>query len=223
MWAWRRPSRLWINYKPSWGSKTGVIIPALVRLAVVETTSTLLRDRVASQSSIMHIHVLGARELRRFLPQLISLLQDAVAGGASIGFLPPLSEHDARAYWDEVAAALKGRFRILLIAEEDGAVVGTVQLDMASRANGLHRAEVAKLMVHSAHRRRGIAAELMQAVENAARHAGRTTLILDTREGDPSERLYLKLGYRRAGTIPEYARSADGTLDATVFMYKLLH
>jgi ribosomal protein S18 acetylase RimI-like enzyme len=90
------------------------------------------------------------------------------------------------------------------------------------RANGLHRAEVAKLMVHRAARRRGIARALMLALEDHARRLGRTTLVLDTRQGDPSERLYQSLGYQLAGAIPEYARSADGTLDATAIYYRLL-
>ena len=63
---------------------------------------------------------------------------------------------------------------------------------------------------------------LMRAVEDRARQAGRTTLVLDTRQGDPSERLYAAMGYRRAGVIPAYARSANGTLHATAFYYKLL-
>jgi acetyltransferase len=170
----------------------------------------------------MNIRRVHADELPQLTPQLSGLLQDAVTGGASIGFLPPLSQAEADSYWQEVAAALNGKNRLMLIAEDGGTLVGTVQLDLAGRANGSHRAEVAKLMVHSARRRRGIARLLMQAIEEAAHQAGRTTLILDTREGDPSEQLYLKMGYTRAGTIPEYARSTDGTLHTTVFMYKLL-
>ncbi len=62
----------------------------------------------------------------------------------------------------------------------------------------------------------------MSAIEEEARRIGRTTLVLDTRAGDPSEQLYANLGYTRAGVIPEYARSANGALHTTVFMYKLL-
>ena len=62
----------------------------------------------------------------------------------------------------------------------------------------------------------------MNVASNRSRRLGRTTLVLDTRQGDPSERLYQSLGYRVAGAIPQYARSADGTLAATVFYYKLL-
>jgi hypothetical protein len=62
----------------------------------------------------------------------------------------------------------------------------------------------------------------MDAVESAAREAGRTLLVLDTRQGDIAEELYLSLGYTLAGVIPQYARSANGELHATSLFYKLL-
>ena len=170
----------------------------------------------------MNVERLDASQTTKFIPQLSALLQDVVAGGASVGFLPPLAAEEAAAYWQSVAEALREPYRILLVAREAGAIVGTVQLDLASRPNGSHRAEVAKLMVHSAHRRQGLGRRLMQAIEAEAHSAGRTTLVLDTRQGDPSERLYVSLGYLKAGSIPEYARSADGTLHTTAFLYKLL-
>lgn len=147
----------------------------------------------------------------RHRPALVALLQDAVDGGASVGFLPPLAAEDASAYWDSVAAALAG-----------GGIAGTVQLDLAGQGNGRHRAEVTKLMVLGSARRRGIGRLLMEAAEAEARGLGRTTLVLDTREGDPSEALYRGMGWQLAGTIPRYARSADGTLHTTAFYYKLL-
>lgn len=170
----------------------------------------------------MQIHRLTPQTILPELSKLSALLQDAVTHGASVGFLLPLSEEESLAYWKDVAKAIEDPGRILLIAKADGELAGTVQLDMAARANGSHRAEVAKLMVHTSFRKQGIAQTLMNAIEVEARSAGRTTLILDTREGDPSEALYTKLGYVRAGVIPEYAKSTDGKLHSTVFMYKLL-
>ncbi|MGB8645434.1 MAG: GNAT family N-acetyltransferase [Anaerolineae bacterium] len=157
-----------------------------------------------------------------FLPDLVALLQETVASGASVGFLFPLSDLDAETYWRQVLADLAGSHHVLLVARVDEQVAGAVQLVMATRPNATHRAEVAKLMVYTRFRRRGIGRALMQAIEEEARKAGRTTLVLDTRQGDPSEKLYLALGYARAGVIPEYAQSANGALDPTVLMYKLL-
>src|SRR5204863_8169810 len=88
-----------------------------------------------------------------------------------------------------------------------GALLGTAQLDLCTRPNGRHRAEVVKVIVHTKARRRGIGRALMLALEDEARRQGRGTLVLDTRRGDPAERLYAGVGYTLAGVIPAYARS----------------
>ena len=156
------------------------------------------------------------------LDDLVELLQDGVASGASIGFLPPLAAGAAREYWESVIADVGGGARVLLVAREGERVIGSVQLELASKANARHRAEVQKLMVHTQARGQGTGRRLMEAVEAVARAAGRMLLVLDTRQGDVAERLYARHGYTRAGVIPHYARSVDGTLDATVYFYRLL-
>ena len=148
------------------------------------------------------------------------LLIDAVDSGASIGFLPPVAQSDARQYWHTVFDSVRSGTRVLLAAEDRDRIVGSAQLGLESRANGRHRAEVMKLMVHRTARGKGIGRALMGAVETSARDRGITLLVLDTRREDVSERLYTKLGYTRAGTIPKYARSASGELHDTVIMYK---
>ena len=170
------------------------------------------------------IEAVTALVARREQAALVALLRDVVDGGASVGFMPPLSATEAGEYWDDVAAAVDGGSRLLWVARDasDGAIVGTVQLDLATRANGIHRAEVIKLMVHTTGRRRGIGRALMVAAQEEARRRGRQTLVLDTRQGDPSEALYRSLGWTCAGAIPQYARSANGTLHATAIYYLLL-
>jgi len=174
----------------------------------------------------MHLAIdsLTAAETPALLPALAALLRDAVNHGAALGFLAPLTPDAATAYWQQVATEVAAGQRVLLVARRPGAteVLGAVQLDLANRPNGLHRAEVAKMMVHTEARRQGIARLLLQALEAQARQLGRSTLVLDTREGDAAEPLYQGLGYQRAGRIPDYARSSDGTLHATVIYYKLL-
>jgi acetyltransferase len=174
----------------------------------------------------MVIERLNADQARELLPGFVTLLQDVVNQGGTIGFMPPVSSEEASAYWQDVIQALRGPLRVLVVARDDdtrdGQVVGSVQLDLCGRSNGLHRAEVMKVMVHSKHRKKGIGAQLMRAVETQAKLEGRSTLVLDTREGDDGVRLYEREGFVTAGVIPEYARSADGSLHATVYMYKLL-
>jgi ribosomal protein S18 acetylase RimI-like enzyme len=163
-----------------------------------------------------------AEEMDTVLPELIHLLQDTVVSGASVGFLPPLSVEEAREYWCEVFEEMGRGTQLLLAARVAGQIVGSVQLALANRPNGRHRAEVQKLFVLQTQRRRGTGRALMLAAEQAAREHARTLLVLDTRLGDAAEQLYRKLGYTEVGVIPAYARSAAGTLDSTIFFYKLL-
>ena len=156
------------------------------------------------------------------LPELIELLQDAVAHGASVGFLPPLTNADAEHYWRDMIADLQRGTRILLVARDGAGVIGTAQLDLPSKPNARHRAEVQKVLVHTRARRQGIGRALMLEIEAVARQIGRSLLVLDTRQGDAAEQLYHQLGYVVAGTIPQYAQSAGGQLDASIFFYRIL-
>src|SRR6476469_5159842 len=170
----------------------------------------------------MQIERLTSWRAHENLDDLIALLQDAVDSGASVGFLPPLSREAASDYWRSVFADLDAGHRLLLGAMDGSRLVGAVQLELARKPNASHRAEVQRLLVLRSVRRQGIGERLMRQLHELAREHGRSLLVLDTREGDPSELLYRKLGYTRAGLIPGYARSADGALDATVFYYVFL-
>jgi len=135
----------------------------------------------------------------------------------------PFGMPEARRYWAGLRPSVAAGDRTVLAARDaEGALLGTVQVVPAAMPNGAHRAEIAKLLVHPHARRGGVALRLMTAAEECAAAAGRTLLVLDTAT-DAAERLYLRLGYRRAGVIPGYARSVDGaTADATTIMYKQL-
>jgi ribosomal protein S18 acetylase RimI-like enzyme len=152
------------------------------------------------------------------IEQLTNILIAVTADGASVGYLPPLDPDEARGYW----AGVIRPGNILLIAEHNGRIVGTAQLELAMKLNARHRAEVNKVLVDPACQRQGIGRRLMEALEEVARREGRTLLHLDTREGDGSNDLYRRMGFTEAGRIPNWARSASGSLDGTVFYFKLL-
>jgi acetyltransferase len=171
----------------------------------------------------MHrIQRFSEEQARRTLPKLVALLQDSVHNGSSVGFLPPLTFEAAEEYWLETLNDVAQGKRLLLVSSEAGDVTGAVQLALVTKQNGLHRAEVQKLLVHTSFRHRGIARALMGAVEESARALGRTLLVLDTEQGSIAEKLYEKCGYTRAGIIPQYALSAGGSLITTVVFYKVL-
>ena len=153
------------------------------------------------------------------LRDLARLVLDAVDSGAGVSFMPGLTEVDAVNWWRTVVGTAGSRAAIM-VARDDEGIVGTVQLQPAWAPNQPHRADVAKLIVHRRGRHRGIAKQLMTALENEAAAAGFTLLVLDTCEGSAAERLYTSMGWTRAGVIPGFALNPDGTLCDTVFFYK---
>lgn len=157
--------------------------------------------------------------------ELRDLLVACVRGGASIGFLAPLAPAEAEAYWAKVATELEGGYRLLLVAREaaGGGIVGSAQLVYESKPNGRHRAEVQKVMVLPSHRRRGIAARLMAAVEAAARARNVRLLFLDTSDSHAGARaFYEALRYVYVGGIPGYALDPHGKPEPNAIFYKTL-
>jgi ribosomal protein S18 acetylase RimI-like enzyme len=156
------------------------------------------------------IEELTAEQARQHLGGLAELLVDVVCDGASVNFMLPFGHDDALRFWRSVLDRVEtGEIR-LLAAFRDGALDGTVQLQLAPQPNQPHRADVAKLLVHTRARRLGIARSLMLALEETARRHGRTLLTLDTLAGTPAERLYRSLGYTVIGQIPGYALLPGG-------------
>ena len=162
--------------------------------------------------------------LARDLDMLSDVLHAVVHVGAGVSFVVPFSIADARAFWvDKVLPGVRAGTRRVLVARWNERIVGTVQLDLAVPPNQLHRAEVAKLLVHPDARRRGIARALMIALERTALSAGRTLLTLDTWTDGHAELLYRSLGYVTVGVIPRFARgSLTPELEPTTIMYKEL-
>ncbi len=156
------------------------------------------------------------------LPALAGLLTDAVADGASIGFMVGCDAAEASAFWQgRLAAAARGEL-VTLVALADGALAGTVGLALATPPNQQHRADVTKMIVGRAWQRQGLAAALLAAVEAEARRRGRTTLVLDTISGSAAARLYERCGWERIGEIRDYALMPDGTMAPTTIYARYL-
>jgi acetyltransferase len=173
----------------------------------------------------MHLELLGGTFTAADLRDLKQLLTDCVNDGASIGFLAPLPDAEAEAYWRKVGAEAQAGQRLIFAAREGagGTIIGSAQLGLESRPNGRHRAEVQKVMVRPTHRRRGIAAALMTQVEAAARDRWVRLLFLDTSEGrGGAVQFYETLGYTYVGGIPGYALDPDGTPAKNAIYYKTL-
>jgi ribosomal protein S18 acetylase RimI-like enzyme len=152
---------------------------------------------------------------------LCEVLADCVEGGASVSFMLPMTREKAMHFWRGVAESVTRGERMLLVAQEGSRILGTVQVVLAQPENQPHRADVSKMLVHRAARRRGLGESLMRAAEAAARDCGKSVLVLDTASAD-AERLYERCGWQRAGTIPNYAMLPQGGYCATAYFYKEL-
>jgi GNAT superfamily N-acetyltransferase len=171
-----------------------------------------------SAAEQIEIRRLASAALHEQLDGLAAVLNDCVAGGASVRYMAPFSHEQARDAFEAVAVEVEQGRRLLLAAFAGGELVGTVQVALALQPNSPHRAEIAQLLVHRSARRRGIAQLLMERAEAEARAEGKTLLVLDTVTGDDAERLYERLGWTRVGVIPGYALYPDGRpCDTTVF------
>lgn len=170
----------------------------------------------------MIIRRLDARTIADYMPQLGTLLLDAVADGHSLGFVNGLDQELLDSYWTGVADDVGAGRRVLLAAERDGVLVGSVQLELCTKPNGNNRAEVQKLLVHCTVRRTGIAGALMQALDIEALALRRGLLFLDAAVGSSAEHLVRKSGYVRVGELPEYACTPNGRWHATAIYYKTL-
>ncbi|MEK8198170.1 GNAT family N-acetyltransferase [Lysinibacillus sp. FSL M8-0134] len=163
-------------------------------------------------------NIKDTKQLNEELDGLSELLKTVVDEGASLGFLPPLAQEQALTYWQTVLAPDV----IFFIAKINQTVAGSIQLHLMTKPNGRHRAEICKLMTHPDFRRHGIGRALMQIAEERAKQENRSLIVLDTREGDPSNQLYKSLDYQEVGKIPAYTISSKGELETTVIYYKLI-
>ena len=166
---------------------------------------------------IRRLHTIGEREIQG----LSDVLIDCVEGGASVSFMLPMTRAKAETFWRGAAAGVARGERVVLSAEDETGIVGTVQIILAQPENQPHRGDLAKMLVHRRARRRGIGAALLVAAERSALDAGKTLLVLDT-ASDDAERLYARQGWQRCGIIPNYALLPDGQPCATTYFFKSL-
>ncbi|MFE1345522.1 GNAT family N-acetyltransferase [Streptomyces sp. NPDC058757] len=164
------------------------------------------------------VELLAPEAVRARAAALGALLVDAVDGGASVGFPAPVEPAEATAWW----AGTAGTRDVWAAFGPDGAVTGAVTLLRTATANGRHRGEIARLLVHRSARGRGTGRRLLAAAEAHAAATGLTLLVLDTQTDSPAERLYRGAGWTPAGTIPAYAADPAGVLRPTTLYYKLL-
>ncbi|CAH0257201.1 GNAT family N-acetyltransferase [Pseudomonas carnis] len=171
--------------------------------------------------SAAQLRRVNAESFAHYRRGLIELLLDAVQHGASVGFMADFDEAQARDY-PQQQAGVEDTSLLLWVVVRDEQVIASVQLALCQKANGLNRAEVQKLLVHSSARRHGLGQQLMNTLELAARQHKRGLLYLDTEAGSGAEAFYQSLRYTKLGELPDYCQSPDGRYSPTAIYYKTL-
>ena len=173
---------------------------------------------MTSQPDI-RMRVLSSSDLRSLIPELANVLVSAVNGGASLGFIPPMSVDDAHDYWFAIRAELDSGRRLLVGAFRGDRIVGAGQLLLPSWPNAAHRAEIQKMVVAESMRRRGVGRWLMEALHSVACDYGRTLILLNARHGSSAEGFYRSLGYEEVGVVPGYTLGPAGERLDSVALY----
>jgi GNAT superfamily N-acetyltransferase len=131
---------------------------------------------------------------REDVPAIVGLLADDTLGATREMLEDPLPE----AYWRAWEAIERDPSTRVLVAELDGVVVGTLQLDLLPSLSrgGMRRAQVDAVRVASGHRGGGLGRRLMiRAIEEARREGcGLVQLTTDRRRAD-ALRFYARLGF----------------------------
>ncbi|WP_202308596.1 GNAT family N-acetyltransferase [Dryocola clanedunensis] len=170
----------------------------------------------------MKIVALNAATLPIYYRELATLLLDSMASGASVGYQQPLSREEAENTFYRLRSALDKGELLMWIARDEQGLVGFVRLELCLEPDGLNRAVIKSLLVHRRARRRGIAKQLITALEKAALANHRGLISLDIQAGTPAEAFYRAQGYRCLGELPDYLRSQDGYYHPAVIYYKRL-
>lgn len=168
--------------------------------------------------SLRRLHAVEEAQIE----ELADVLIDCVEGGASVGFMRPLTRERAVAFWRRVAKGVATGQRVLLVAEDALGICGTVQLLFDLPENQPHRADLAKMQVHRRARRRGLGEALLRAAEATAKECGKTLLVLDAVTDGDAARLYERLGWVRVGQVPNFALMPDGAPCSTTYYFRRL-
>jgi ribosomal protein S18 acetylase RimI-like enzyme len=137
---------------------------------------------------------------------LCDAAEAAIRDGGGFGWLRPPPRHVLEAFWQGVLLVPE---RSLFVARLDGVIGGSAQLVRPARNNEAqaHAATLTTSFVAPWARGHGLARGLVLAVEEVAQKEGFAIINLDVRETQRAAiALYEKLGYRRWGTHPYYAR-----------------
>src|SRR2546428_7885892 len=101
-------------------------------------------DPLKAAATAPTIEILAADQFPAAIPELAELLVDAVASGASVGFLPPFTGVDAERWWRTLTEDVSAGRLLVLLFRVEGRAGGTAQPRIAQLPKARHPAQVAE-------------------------------------------------------------------------------
>jgi RimJ/RimL family protein N-acetyltransferase len=155
------------------------------------------------------------------LDDLCEATENAIVEGGGFGWLKPPSRQVLENYWKGVLLVPERR---IVVGRLDGVIAGSAQLSRAPRNNEAQAfaGTLTSAFVAPWARGHGLGRGIVIEIERLARELGLAVLNLDLRDTQKAAiSLYERLGYRRWGTHPVYAR-VEGRIVPGHYYYKLL-
>jgi RimJ/RimL family protein N-acetyltransferase len=162
-----------------------------------------------------------ARYLGTDLDDLCDATERAIVEGGGFGWLKPPPRQVLENYWRGVLLVPERR---LVVGRLDGTIAGSAQLSRAPRNNEAQAfaGTLTGTFVAPWARGHGLGRGIVLEIERLARELGLAVLNLDLRDTQRAAiRLYERMGYRRWGTHPAYAR-VDGRIVPGHYYFKML-
>ena len=110
----------------------------------------------AAKKMAINILPVSSADLEEQVASFTELFKQTVNGGASLGYVAPLTHNAARDYWLSLRSELDSGVRLLLAAYAEEELVGAGQLFLPYWPAARHRAEVHKLLVGATMRGQGV-------------------------------------------------------------------
>lgn len=111
---------------------------------------------------------------------------------------------------------MTGRNHRYWYVEDKGEIVGAIGVRENKYGSGGYEMDQDYVAVHKDYRRRGIAAKLLQVVEEYVKNNGGRyihVLSCDIDSYKPARLFYEKNGYKKVAVIPDYYVSGEGRID----------
>jgi RimJ/RimL family protein N-acetyltransferase len=154
-------------------------------------------------------------------PGILALARDVIAEGRFSITQPEEFRQTVEQERDWISRHTNAPGQLVLVAETGGEIVGLLELENGQRERIAHRGTLT-LSVAAAHRRRGVATALLQALfQWAEEHPLIEKLALATlANNEPALRLFEKLGFQEEGRRPREVKFGPNEYVDDVLMYR---